>query len=710
MPSSESTKKAMKIAIEAGDLETVKAFINTSKIDVNADKVLEDTMPSLSFAISVRNSTEDQTKKNKLKEIIKFLIEKGADVNGKDDEENTPLHYAVLEEGGIDKEIVQLLLDKGADVNASNSDGDTPLHLVVSYPESSEITKLLIEKGADVNMINADGNTPVHIVVSYPESSEITKLLIENGADLNAIDPDGRTPLFNALSVENNQENVKLLLQNGADVNIENMEETPLFATIKSYIVGSIEYVKLLVEIGKADVDKGDSAEGKTPLMAAVINNNIEIASYLLEKGAKKDLKDKSGKTAYEYAKSDEMKELLSSETTPQELYKGYSKSDVEMFNTMFEKPNDWSYCPVCLAFVQRSDGCMYMRHICKQNDRHEKLFQKLRDIRYKPEGEIEWCTICGRITNGGHIHYKLYQAKELFSGKKPELVPTPATQPNQHFENDCVKVGGGGFPEKVRRTHRLLAYACELQEEVGKLSKKEARNELIEEVFNAGDLRNRKIPKMIENKKFEFPCIFPEDEKPVEEGEKPDIPRPADEKELTPVKHEGGVCVLNQDGNDDGEFVGVPHEDGRPVYQFRHKQPNGTIYNHVDYICAEDLKALIDNNTIDGKCRIEPDKCQALLYPEELKGIVDDEFYEKYRKLFNKANAVATGGGEDSLMKPVDMSTASCAPPQSIKQAGKRNRSYKQRRVTRKHITATYKKKRGGEKKTRQTRRRRRV
>ncbi len=47
-------------------------------------------------------------------------------------------------------------------------------------------------------------------------------------------------------------------------------------------------------------------------------------------------------------------------------------------------------------------------------------------------------------------------------------------------------------------------------------------------------------------------------------------------------------------------------------------------------FICGEDLETLINSQTIDGKCHIEPDKCKALLYPEELKGIVSPEFEAK--------------------------------------------------------------------------------
>jgi ankyrin repeat protein len=54
-----------------------------------------------------------QYKENKL-EILKFLVEKGADVNAKDNDEMTPLHYA-CENGNL--ETVKFLVEKGAEID-----------------------------------------------------------------------------------------------------------------------------------------------------------------------------------------------------------------------------------------------------------------------------------------------------------------------------------------------------------------------------------------------------------------------------------------------------------------------------------------------------------------------------------------------------------------------------------------------------------------
>jgi hypothetical protein len=57
---------------------------------------------------------------------------------------------------------VRRLLDKGANVNARDVDGWTPLHWAAALGRL-DIVKLLVERGADVNAKNGDGKTPLDL-------------------------------------------------------------------------------------------------------------------------------------------------------------------------------------------------------------------------------------------------------------------------------------------------------------------------------------------------------------------------------------------------------------------------------------------------------------------------------------------------------------------------------------------------------------------
>ena len=78
---------------------------------------------------------------------VKLLLGKGADINTKDNDGWTALHYATRHQT---TEMAQLLLDRGADINAKDNDGWTALHCAAVY-KNTEMVQLLLDKGADVN-------------------------------------------------------------------------------------------------------------------------------------------------------------------------------------------------------------------------------------------------------------------------------------------------------------------------------------------------------------------------------------------------------------------------------------------------------------------------------------------------------------------------------------------------------------------------------
>ena len=92
-------------------------------------------------------------------DMVKRLLEAGAEVNLKTSTGDTPLFYAAR--GGY-KTIVEMLIAKSADINSKNNNGLAPLHLAVRGNQK-DIVELLIAKGADVNVRNNAGRTPLDI-------------------------------------------------------------------------------------------------------------------------------------------------------------------------------------------------------------------------------------------------------------------------------------------------------------------------------------------------------------------------------------------------------------------------------------------------------------------------------------------------------------------------------------------------------------------
>ena len=127
----------------------------------------------------------------------------------------TPLHYAASMGR---KEVAEVLLAHGADVNARDDREQTPLHSAAYYKKLA-VAEVLIAHKADVNALgNRDGTcqigrfwpsnfpypqpwqiTPLHLATEQ-DSIDLVKLLLENKADVNGKTDGVGTPLQHAKS------------------------------------------------------------------------------------------------------------------------------------------------------------------------------------------------------------------------------------------------------------------------------------------------------------------------------------------------------------------------------------------------------------------------------------------------------------------------------------------------------------------------------
>ena len=282
---------------------------------------------------------------------VRGLLSKGADPCCLNDSQGFPLLLAANQFRSIPQaaQIVRLLLEAGADPNQHTPDEIYPIHYA-ARAGNLEVVRMLIDAGSPVNLC-MDGRTLVHLAAEVG-SGKLIELLLEKGAELTSADkPGGESPLFPAARCCN-PSSIEALLAVGLEPNVQTASEdddmakfygqTPLLcaaATASSepirfrsvlyqqteeglgvvaetqkvfnYADKGLECCRLLLEAG-ADPNI-TSNMGFSAILLGVKNNNLGLVELLLRHGADPNIGHSvNGESVLEVASSQEMKELLS--------------------------------------------------------------------------------------------------------------------------------------------------------------------------------------------------------------------------------------------------------------------------------------------------------------------------------------------------------------------------------------------------------------
>ena len=183
----------------------------------------------------------------------------------------SPNEYLLVAAGQGNLAALKSALDAGANIELADLDGYTSL-LIASEDGTLNVVKELIARGANIEATDNRGDTSLSLS-SYNGHLSIVKELIAAGANVNAVNKLGMTSLIYASS-EGHLEIVRELLARGANIEA-------------------------------ADV------YGNTSLLEASEDSRADVVKLLLEKGADTTKKTKDGKTVYDLAKSQEVRDLL---------------------------------------------------------------------------------------------------------------------------------------------------------------------------------------------------------------------------------------------------------------------------------------------------------------------------------------------------------------------------------------------------------------
>lgn len=227
---------------------------------------------------------------NNQSHVVRYLMEKGADIEAKTSAGETPLILSA-KSGNI--HMFDLLLSYSATRFAVDENGNTSLMAALdSLKEQPEkafaMATFLIQRKADVHATNRWGRTPLHLAAQYDLES-VARVLIQYGANINALNNYGESPLFLSLKSTyfsykdaayqfKRSKTFEYLVQLEQNFNVKNKKGRTLL-----HRVCYPEYVNMLMD-KNAPKELADN-EGETPVFFAIEHCPVETVAAYIRRG-----------------------------------------------------------------------------------------------------------------------------------------------------------------------------------------------------------------------------------------------------------------------------------------------------------------------------------------------------------------------------------------------------------------------------------------
>jgi ankyrin repeat protein len=298
----EKLKEAYTRAFPNYDLEAIKACVEKGCSVNNPGRCVFDSPLYLAIRAVRRDNFEE------VKQIIDYLVEKGADVNQKDSGDCVPIHYAI-ETNNL--QMVQLLISHGADKNIKyqqvpmfSFSAPDPEKNLLDYTQEKLKSNLSIKdkdnqyrKEAeailqlfkeDASPLSSNDNQEQSKTEVTPKSSQVDVLPL--GTDF-IQPPVGQKPPLNRLELFNvvrelNYDKIRDYLNSGYSINPEVGGISLLGMTIDALFYSSEkennDLLERLIKDG-ADINQKDS-DGKAPLHYAISTINLAAIKFLMSK------------------------------------------------------------------------------------------------------------------------------------------------------------------------------------------------------------------------------------------------------------------------------------------------------------------------------------------------------------------------------------------------------------------------------------------
>ncbi|KAJ3113861.1 hypothetical protein HK100_001866 [Physocladia obscura] len=222
------------------------------------------------------------------------ILDLGANVNARDKHGNYPLTLAASNKSEI--QVLKMLVERGAEINVKNQQKKTALQLALAQNDIQK-AEFLLHCGANIEIQDHKGYTALHYVIRVGNVEFLSKLL-NHGSNFDAVSKSGEN-VFNLAFKYNQLDILKLLMDRRSESNTATLE-FPLHQAAKTR--ATLSFVKYFVSTG-IDFNAKD-ADGWTPLMLAAKSQNIKLIFYLCKIGADTEILSKDKFTVLQYTVS----------------------------------------------------------------------------------------------------------------------------------------------------------------------------------------------------------------------------------------------------------------------------------------------------------------------------------------------------------------------------------------------------------------------
>ena len=252
------------VAAQKGSIQVAELLINA---DADMTKVNQLNMHVIHIAAQFGNL-----------EFLEYILgmDPTIDINMTTNENQTPLMLACL--NGY-KDVVPFLISRGADINLQDRYGNTALHIAIQNG-SIHCAFCLLEVGhAQINITNLEQRTALH-EATLTGNVELFQKILELHANPNPVDYLGNT-IVHMAAISGNYFMLDFILnQSGIRVDVNKLNKNNYAALHYACAYGPVESVQALLNISSEMLNNFEC--NYSPLYFAIKHNHLDIVQLLL--------------------------------------------------------------------------------------------------------------------------------------------------------------------------------------------------------------------------------------------------------------------------------------------------------------------------------------------------------------------------------------------------------------------------------------------